>query len=225
MSVAQTPFSEGVEALYREETLHRILSLLGLYWISCRVFFFSSKKKKYIIQTTPSIKKRHRNSHIRSVESLFTKNVTGEKKKYLVFAASWRYLQRHRSQLSRSQAEQRRRKKMVSWCNRHCITNYTASLSINRKLHSSDRKKKNRPQFVQNCTESTQMSKSGNLCSQRDDRDLRLLHSCLHVQVFVPFRYALHVSSSIFGKNSSLFWGWNEVNTYSSYSHTHARLW
>lgn len=31
---------------------------------------------------------------------------------------------------------------MVSWCNRHCITNYTASLSINRKLHSSDRKKK-----------------------------------------------------------------------------------
>lgn len=39
------------------------------------------------------------------------------------------------------------------------------------------------------------MSNSCNLCSQRNNRDLRLLRSCLHAQVFAPFRYALHIGT------------------------------
>lgn len=70
------------------------------------------------------------------------------------------------------------------------LCNYTASLSINRKLHSSDKKtpQKTSPQFVQNRLRCP-------IHATFTVRDLRLLRACLHVQVFVAFRYALQIST------------------------------
>lgn len=76
------------------------------------------------------------------------------------------------------------------------------------------------------------MSNSCNLCSQKNNSDPRLLHSSLHVQVFLPFRYALHISTWILiwryqykmllflEKNSLLLWGWYLHLTFSLFYNT-----
>lgn len=133
----------GLEALYREEILHRIISLLGSGLIEWDTGLYSHVKSTPF--KTWSILENGQNGWMKPVQwSVNEKNIQFCSK-LAIPAVTWFLVIQ----------EAEKSKEARKWCRDVTViaslSNYTASLSINRKLHSSNwQEKKNRPQFVQN---------------------------------------------------------------------------